>query len=411
MAAESQPEARPADRRTYAHLFAAQVIALLATGIGTVALALLSYDLAGADAGVVFGIALSIKMATYIVLTPLAAAVTARLPRRPVLIGSNLVRAMVALAMPFVTSEGQIYLLIFAFQAAAAVFLPVFQATIPDLLPDEAEYAGALARARLAYDLEGAASPVLAAALLLLTEARGLFVGAAIGFLVSAGLIWRVALPAAMAARVRGFRERIGLGLRAFATTPRLRGLAALTLAASLATAMVVVNTVVLVQARLGHDDRATAIGLATFGAGSVVTTLLLGRLLGRWSERRLMLAGGMMIAAALLAGTVAPGLRLLLPLWFGIGFGCALAVTPYGILIRRSAPPEDKPALYAVNFALSNACLLIAYPLAGRLGAEAGMTSAFAAFGFATAAATLLALWLWPRDDEREGPEADARA
>ncbi len=36
----------------YRHLFAAQVIALLGTGLATVALGLLAYDLAGADAGV-----------------------------------------------------------------------------------------------------------------------------------------------------------------------------------------------------------------------------------------------------------------------------------------------------------------------------------------------------------------------
>ena len=39
--------------RTYRHLFAAQAIALLGTGLMTVALGLLTYDLAGADAGAV----------------------------------------------------------------------------------------------------------------------------------------------------------------------------------------------------------------------------------------------------------------------------------------------------------------------------------------------------------------------
>ena len=37
--------------RTYRHLFLAQVIALVGTGLATVALGLLAYDLAGAEAG------------------------------------------------------------------------------------------------------------------------------------------------------------------------------------------------------------------------------------------------------------------------------------------------------------------------------------------------------------------------
>ncbi len=45
---------------TYRHLFAAQVIALIGTGLATVALGLLAYELAGERAGMVLGTALSI---------------------------------------------------------------------------------------------------------------------------------------------------------------------------------------------------------------------------------------------------------------------------------------------------------------------------------------------------------------
>jgi hypothetical protein len=52
--------------RTYRHLFAAQVIALVGTGLTTVALALLAYDLAGGDAGLVLGAAFALKMVAYV---------------------------------------------------------------------------------------------------------------------------------------------------------------------------------------------------------------------------------------------------------------------------------------------------------------------------------------------------------
>lgn len=47
--------------RAFRHLFLAQVVALLGTGLATVALALLAYDLAGDRAGEVLGTALAIK--------------------------------------------------------------------------------------------------------------------------------------------------------------------------------------------------------------------------------------------------------------------------------------------------------------------------------------------------------------
>ena len=45
----------PLANRTYRHLFAAQVIALAGTGLSTIALSLLAYDLAGGHAGAVLG--------------------------------------------------------------------------------------------------------------------------------------------------------------------------------------------------------------------------------------------------------------------------------------------------------------------------------------------------------------------
>ena len=152
--------------RAYRHLFLAQVIALVGTGLATVALGLIAFDLAGANAGAVLGTALAIKMVAYVSVAPIAAAFAERLDRRVMLVSLDIVRAAVALLLPFVTQIWEIYVLIFVLQSASAAFTPAFQATIPDILPDEDEYTRALSLSRLAYDLESVVSPMLAAALL-----------------------------------------------------------------------------------------------------------------------------------------------------------------------------------------------------------------------------------------------------
>ncbi len=168
--------------RTYRHLFLAQVIALLGTGLLTVALGLLAFELDGADAGAVLGTALAIKMIAYVGVAPVASAFAERLPRRAMLVALDLVRAAVALLLPFVTEIWQVYVLIFVLQAASAGFTPTFQATIPDVLPDEKEYTRALSLSRLAYDLESLVSPMLAALLLTVISFHSLFGGTVIGF-------------------------------------------------------------------------------------------------------------------------------------------------------------------------------------------------------------------------------------
>ena len=104
------------ENRIYRHLFSAQVIALIGTGLATVALGLLAYDIAGANAGAVFGTALAIKMIAYVGVAPIAGALAEVLPRRPMLVALDLVRAAVAVCLPFVTEVWQVYVLIFVLQ-------------------------------------------------------------------------------------------------------------------------------------------------------------------------------------------------------------------------------------------------------------------------------------------------------
>lgn len=397
---------------TYRHLFLAQVIALLGTGLATVALGLLAYELAGAEAGAVLGTALAIKMLAYIGVAPLAAALAERVPRRPLLVSLDLVRAGIAALLPFVDSIWQVYLLIFLLQSASAAFTPAFQALIPEVLPREADYTRALSLSRLAYDLESLASPALAAALLAFISYQHLFTGTVFGFAASALLVLATVLPPPVPRPRRSVWEGTTRGIRQYLRTPRLRGLLSLNLAIAAGSAMVIVNTVVLVQGSLGLDQRATALALAAFGAGSMAVALALPPLLERLPERRVMLAGAGLITAALLAGAAwPPTLARLLGLWVLMGAGYSLVQTPSGRLLRRSADSADRPALFAAQFALSHACWLITYPLAGWLGVVAGLSVSFGVLAALAALGAMLALRLWPAEDAAAQVPDPARA
>jgi hypothetical protein len=55
-----------------------------------------------------------------------------------VLVALDVLRAATVLLLPFVDAVWQVYALIFVINACSAGFTPLFQATIPDVLPDEA---------------------------------------------------------------------------------------------------------------------------------------------------------------------------------------------------------------------------------------------------------------------------------
>jgi MFS family permease len=381
------------------------VLSLLGTGLATVALGLLAFDLAGADAGAVLGTALAIKMIAYVGIAPVAGAFVHLVPRRSLLVALDLLRAAVALALPFVTEIWQVYVLIFVLQTGSAAFTPTFQATIPDVLPEEDEYTKALSLSRLAYDLEALASPAIAAALLGVIGFHWLFGLNAIGFLASAVLVLSVVLPSPKPARTaEGAWGRTTRGARIYLATPRLRGLLALNLTVAAAGAMVIVNTVVLVRAGFGLGEREVAWTLAAYGAGSMAAALALPRLLGeRVSDRAAMLTGAALLTGGLVIAPLAPSWSMLLPVWVLLGFGNGLVLTPSGRLLRRSAHAGDRPALFAAQFALSHACWLLTYPLAGELGTTIGLAPTFLVLAVLALAGLGTAAALWPRVDPEE--------
>ncbi|WP_308646300.1 MFS transporter [Nocardia farcinica] len=393
--------AHPVFRR----LFAAQAVALAGTGLLTVALGLLAYDLAGSAAGAVLGTALAIKMAAYVGVAPVITALTERLPRRTILVAADAVRATVALLLPAVEEVWQIYALIVVLQAASATFTPTFQAIIPAVLPDERDYTRALSLSRLAYDLEGLLSPLLAAAVLTVAGYHWLFLGTVGGFAVSALLVTTTPLPAAACVRPQPLTSRILAGARILTTRPVLRGLLAMNMTVAAGTALVLVDTVVYVRDVLGGTDVGVALATGCFGAGSMTAALLVPRLLRTCTDRTLMLTGAALVPIALTvtAGWLAIGARpslgwgVLGGCWFVLGAGTALVNTPAARLLRAQAGESELPAVFSAQFSLSHACFLLTYPIAGWLGVRAGHAVPAGLLAVLATLATSTAARLWP--------------
>lgn len=393
--------------RDYRHLFGAQVIALFGTGLTTVALGLLAYDLAGPRAGMVLGTALTIKMVMYVVIAPLAAAYVDRLPRRTLLVLLDVVRGAVVLALPLVTEVWHIYVLIGLLQAGSAAFTPTFQAVIPDIVTDESDYTRALSASQVASTMESLLSPVLAAVALTFMSFDLLFLGTSAGFLVSALLVLSARIPDARPSTHTKAWDKAASGIRTFLRTPRLRGIMALNLVVAAAGSIVVVNTVNHVRDGLGGSQSDVAWMLAASGTGTLVAALALPRVLDRIAARTVMMAG----AAVLVGGTtaavtlIATGLATwtgTAVIWTVIGIGMALIITPTGKVLRASVGRNAIPEAFAAQFSLSHLAWLITYPVAGWLGTNTGLTAAWSVLAVLAGGGAIGALLLWPRHDGR---------
>ncbi|MFJ1796262.1 MFS transporter [Kitasatospora griseola] len=394
--------------RDYRHLFAAQVIALFGTGLTTVALGLLAYDLAGPRAGTVLGTALTIKMVMYVVIAPLAAAYIDRLPRRAVLVTLDVIRGSVVLLLPLVSEIWQVYVLIGLLQAGSAAFTPTFQAVIPDVVTDDAAYTRALSASQVASTTESLLNPVLAGVALAFLSFDRLFLGTSVGFLLSALLVLSTRVPNARPSGRTKAWDKAAAGIRTFLITPRLRGIMALNLTVAAAGSIVVVNTVTYVRDELGGSQSDVALMLAASGTGTLLAALVLPRVLDRIAARTVMITGAAVLvtATAAAATVVAAGLAGwagTAVVWTATGVGTALIITPTGKVLRGSVGRSAIPEVFAAQFSLSHLAWLVTYPIAGWLGTIAGFPLTWTVLAALAAAGAVGALALWPRHDAQE--------
>lgn len=398
--------------RDFRHLFASQVMSLLGTGLMTVALALLAYDIGGAaQAGLVLAGVFTIKMIAYVGFAPVANSLVEMFPVRPLLVGLDVARLALALLLPFATTIWQIYLLMFLFQLCSAAFTPAFQSTIPEILEDEKQYTGALALSRIAYNFESLLSPIMAGVLLLVVAPPALFLGTALAFAASAVFLFSANLPARpIVTGVEPFLRRLSKGYNIYLRTIRLRGLLAINFAMALTMAWVLVNTVAYAGLRFEGNANAYTNLMAAFGAGSIAAAFTVPRLLRSMTERRVMIFGAFGMGALATTILFEPGFGALLALWAGMGMMSSLVLTPGALLIVRSSARENRPALFAAQFSLSHAAWLVAYPLSGWLGTVLGLETALVVLGLATVTIALVTARIWPAHDpvERTHTHAD---
>lgn len=370
----------PFKNKTFTTLFAAQVTSLIGSGFTQVALALLAFDLMGAQAATVLGVVWSMRVLAFVIFAPIFGGIAHKIPRKEWLIALDIGRALLVFGLFWVESLWLLYLIIFLVNVLSAGFTPVFQAVLPDVLPDEKVYTRALGYSRLAYEVERVLSPALAGLALLFLSFNALFVFNAASFLMSACLLYSALIPASIIAeRVGGIWHNIAFGIKAYLLTPRLRGLLALYLVISATGAIVIVNTVGYVQGELGLTEQATVLVMAASGIGAIIAARITPYLLERYlSDRSLVLMAGLLMLLSLVPLLVTrPDLILLSLMWSGIGFSASIVMTTSGRLVTRSCRKADRSAFFSANFALSHLMWLICYPIAGWLGATSMAASA----------------------------------
>jgi len=392
----------PLSNPSFTKLFVAQIIALVGTGLSTVALSLLAYDMAGGRAGTVLGIALAFKMIAYVFFAPIIGGIVHRVSRKSFLITMDVLRALIVLLMPFVSEIWHIYVLIFLLNLFSAGFKPVFQAVIPDILNNDEQYGKALAYSRVAYDLENILSPTLAGIGLLFFTYTGLFVFNSVAFVISALIIIITLLPKPKPVERSGnFIDEITYGIVSYFKTPRLRSLLVLYIGIAVGSSMVIVNTVIYVKEYLMLPDTTLALFFACSGLGSMFMAFTYPVIAKQLNDKSIIQLGILTLSISLFFMSYEPSFNFALINWFLIGTGLSLSQIPAGKIVNMSANPNDRTAYFSAQFSLSHMCWLIGYLAAGQLVYIFGFSFTAIFFACIVSICLIYSVLFWPNEDE----------
>jgi MFS family permease len=297
-----------------------------------------------------------------------------RLPRRGVMIVSDVVRCGVFCTLPFTTSAGQIVALAAIAGFTTGVFRPAVYAGLPNLVREH-ELARANSLIQTSENISWTLAPVIGGTLVAATSPDTAYWVNAASFALSALLVFRIPgekLQGALAVS-RGFLRDLAEGFGRVVRTPALR-------------TVLVVWTITLAGVAASNTAQ-VFLAKDTFSAGDFGYGLIFGCIglglaigsfgAGTWVERR---SVGSVYAASILlqaigigAAGAMPNVWTALPCFVLSGIGNGVAVVCNALLVQRGAADEVRGRVFtvimSVNYAAYGIAVLAAGPLTDSYG------------------------------------------
>jgi MFS transporter, NRE family, putaive nickel resistance protein len=359
--------------KSFARLYAAQAINLIGDACTWLGLALLAVELAGKNAGEVLSIALTLRVISFVLLSPIAGSIADHYNRKWIMIITHLGRMLLVGGLPFVSQVGQLYAIVLLLNCFAAFFTPTYKACIP-LVTTDAEMPQAIALSGSTYQILGVIGPGLAGALAMVAGQRQIFFFDSLTFLLAA--IGIFALPGQLqidstksAPRsVGGMLHDIKLGTIPLLQDKALRYGLAMQLVGAMSGAQILVNTVGYVKTTLHLGTVEYGWVMLALGLGAALGSITFSYLSSKLGYLAIAGGGSIMMVLALLPASQA-NLSGLIGLWLLAGIGQAWIDLPMQTLVGMKVAKELQGRVYGAHFAWSHLWWAIGYPLAGLIG------------------------------------------
>jgi MFS family permease len=308
----------------------------------------------GIGGAALVGVLAVVRLLPAAVVSPFAAALADRYPRRQVLVATDLIRAALtgaaAASIWLDLPPATVFALTGALIMVSTLFEPAKNALLPELVREPGQLAAANAVTGIFASAGTFVGPALGGGLLIVTTIPAAMSVTAALLLASTALLLRLGHEGAReAAPPRSLRQELTAGLLAVATEPTLRLLLGLSSAAALVAGML--NVLVVVMAFELFDLGQGGVGLlnASVGVGATLGGVVALSLAG---ARRLSLpfATGIVlwgVPIALVGAFTEPAVAVVLLVLVGVGD--TLVEISSITLLQRAVPDEVRARVFGV--------------------------------------------------------------
>lgn len=360
--------------RRYFPLWLAQLISSLGDTLHYIALVVWVYQRTGSSL-VVAGTVL-FEIIPVILLAPLAGVLIDRLPRKLILVGADVARAGLVLALLLATEQWQVYVIVALLASAGIFFNPAVNATLPTLL-DEKDLLAANSISWSTGRFVQIIGSALAAGMIATVGAEAAFVFNAATFLVSALLLFQLPIPAGQNVATRGWHGFITDARDGLRFARHDRFVSRLMVIQVLASLSVGATSALLVVLAQEHYQ------LAPSGFGSFILAIGMGALLGpfllalltndvrqpRWLFGPYIIRGFCDILLAI--NVVVPIAWMLL---FVYGLNTSSGMVTYQTWVQRRVPDAVRGRVFTWLDVVWNTMRIVSLGLGGWLAERAGV-------------------------------------
>ncbi|MFC5751501.1 MFS transporter [Actinomadura rugatobispora] len=355
--------------RHFALLWAGQSLSAVGNRMFPVILALVVLDRHSGAAAL--GVVLAVQSVALVVGTLLAAAVTDRLPRRAIMLWTDLARALAVAALAF-TPDTALVGLVIVIAVAEGLFQPAYAAVIPRTLPAGCLQAGNSLTSFSQYTAL-VIGPSLAGAVIATagtTAALWVDVGTFAMSLATLAFVRESQAEAATKPPPWSLRQTaldLGEGFQAVRRRPWLGA----SMVASMLVMSITVAPMMLIAPLATDSPQAYGAAFTALGVGSILGALLAARLRTRRPGATAVIGIVLVAGAPLsLAALPLPGVLLL---WGTAGAGITIFEVLWTTAVQRDVPDEVLGRVMALDWLGSESLTPIGYLLAGLAVARFG--------------------------------------